>query len=50
LTWKNGIATAVFAKDGSTYQYEVSRDEFEDWISGSQGGWFNESGLYNEYL
>ena len=50
LTWKDGIATAVFAKNGATYQYEVSRDEFRDWIAGSLGQWFNSSGLYDEYL
>lgn len=45
LTWKNGIATATFAKGGGlgTYEYECTRQEFKDWIAESQGGYFNEN-------
>jgi hypothetical protein len=44
LTWKNGVATAVFAKGGGegTYEYDVTLDEFLDWAADSSlGGYFN---------
>jgi hypothetical protein len=45
LTWKDGILHAVFLKrdDGSGWDYEISRSEFLDMISGSAGGWFNDN-------
>lgn len=44
LTWKNGVATAVFAKGGGqgTYEYDVTLDEFLDWCADpSLGSYFN---------
>jgi hypothetical protein len=44
LTWKDGIAHAVFLKrdDGSGYDYECAREEFLEWInSGSLGTYGN---------
>ena len=47
-----GVVTAVFLKGGGTgtYYYECTRDEFQEWAQGSQGGYFNDSGLYWDYL
>lgn len=43
LTWKDGVATAVFAKDGSVYDYPMDVDDFLDWAnSGSLGKTFND--------
>jgi hypothetical protein len=43
LTWRNGVATATFAKGGGagTYEYEVTLDEFLEWCAGSLGEYFN---------
>jgi hypothetical protein len=42
LRWKNGTAFATFAKDGSQYEYEISRQQFLEWIADeSLGGFFN---------
>jgi hypothetical protein len=44
LTWKDGVATATFYRGGAVvYDYEMSRDEFIDWVSdGSLGKYGNE--------
>ena len=43
LTWRDGVATAVFAKDGSVYDYPMDVDDFLDWAnSGSLGKTFND--------
>jgi hypothetical protein len=41
LTWRNGIATATFAKDGSVYEYDVDLDAFIEWCGDSLGEYFN---------
>lgn len=44
LTWRSGVATAVFAKGGGqgTYEYEMELDEFLEWCADeSLGGYFN---------
>lgn len=42
LTWTGGIATATFARDGAVYEYELTREEFLEWVaSGSLGQFFN---------
>ena len=47
----DGIVTAEFYRGGAiTYFYDVSRGDFLDWAGGSQGGWFNQSGLYDEAM
>jgi hypothetical protein len=51
-TGKMGTVTAVFNKSGKagdTYQYQVSKKDFQEWASDSQGGWFNASDLYENY-
>lgn len=43
LEWEDGIATATFLKDGTTYDYPMSRSDFRDWIEDdSLGGYFND--------
>jgi hypothetical protein len=41
LRWKNGTAYATFAKDGSQYTYDLTRDEFKQWASDDLGRYFN---------
>lgn len=42
LYYEGGIATATFAKDGTTYDYPMSRSEFREWADDeSLGGFFN---------
>ena len=43
LTWRNGVATVTFARDGKTYEYDVSRKEFLEWRADNEGlgEWFN---------
>jgi hypothetical protein len=42
LRWKDGVAYATFARDGSQYEFDVDRDTFNEWASdGSLGGWYN---------
>ncbi len=47
-----GVVVAVFNNRGNPveYSYECSRFDFISWIAASEGGWFNQSGLYDEYL
>jgi hypothetical protein len=47
-----GVAVAVFNNRSNPveYSYEVSRSTFLAWIAGSEGGFFNSSGLYDKYL
>lgn len=43
LFWQNGLAVATFARTGTTYEYEMTRREFKDWIrDDSLGSYFNE--------
>lgn len=43
LYWEDGVAVATFARTGTTYEYEMTRKEFRDWIRDSSlGGYFNE--------
>jgi hypothetical protein len=43
LVYRNGVVTAVFAKDGSEYDYGMSLADARDWFSdGSLGGFFND--------
>jgi hypothetical protein len=43
VRWRSGVAHVTFSKDGSQYEYDVSRADFKEWAdSGSLGGWFNE--------
>jgi hypothetical protein len=42
LEWEGGIATATFARNGAIYEYELTREEFLEWVaSGSLGQYFN---------
>lgn len=43
LRFKGGVAYATFAKDGSQYQYPMSRADFQDWASDDLGKYFNEN-------
>jgi len=43
LRFKGGVAYATFAKDGSQYQYPMSRTDFQDWASDDLGKYFNEN-------
>lgn len=39
----DGIVTAIFARNGAVYQYELTREEFLEWIdSDSLGQYFND--------
>jgi hypothetical protein len=42
LRFKGGVAYATFAKDGSQYQYPMSRSDFKDWAADDLGKFFNE--------
>jgi hypothetical protein len=43
VTWKDNVVTATFFRGGAiVYYYDVTRDEFVDWVSsGSLGQYFN---------
>jgi hypothetical protein len=45
VVWRDGVATATFWRGGAiVYDYDVSREEFIDWVSsGSLGGYFNDN-------
>ena len=43
LRWKGGVAYATFARDGSQYEYDMSRSEFKDWMDDDLGAYFNEN-------
>ncbi|HWX26622.1 MAG TPA: hypothetical protein VNZ53_04180 [Steroidobacteraceae bacterium] len=43
LIYEDGVVTAVFAKDGSEYPYEMTRQEAKEWFEDeSLGGYFND--------
>jgi hypothetical protein len=42
LRFRNGEAFATFARDGSSYSYEMSRADFREWMDAdSLGKFFN---------
>jgi hypothetical protein len=41
LSWKAGIATGVFARDGSEYEWPCDRETFIEWCGDSLGQFFN---------
>ena len=43
LVYRDGTVTAVFLKDGSEYEYDVTLGEARDWFDdASLGGYFND--------
>jgi hypothetical protein len=41
LVWEDGTVTAQFAKDGSVYEYDMSRKEAATWFDDDLGSYFN---------
>jgi hypothetical protein len=47
----NGTLSVTFARNNASYQFaDVSREDFFEAIGGSEGGWWNASGLYGNQI
>jgi hypothetical protein len=47
----NGTLSVTFARNNASYDFaDVSREDFFEAIGGSEGGWWNDSGLYGNQI